>query len=37
MNDIAGLDWKKIGSFIGGEYQDAKGQAIHKRRNKQIT
>ena len=37
MNDIAGLNWKKIGSFIGGEYQDGKGQAIHKRRNKQIT
>jgi hypothetical protein len=37
MNDIAGLNWKKIGSFIGGEYQDGKGQAIYKRRNKQIT
>jgi hypothetical protein len=34
MNDIAGLNWKKIGSFMGGEYQDSKGQAINKRRDK---
>jgi len=31
MNDIAGLNWKKIGSFIAEKIK--KGQAIHKRRD----
>ena len=32
MNGVAGLNWKKIGSFIEEEYQDGKGYGIHKKK-----
>jgi len=32
INGVAGLDWKKIGNFIGGVYQDGKGYGIHKKK-----
>ena len=32
INGVAGLNWKKIGSFIEGEYQDGKGYGVHKKK-----